>query len=277
MRPADAESELVDFKLEDGRRDRSGGLVSIGPRHEPAAAALAREAACLANTIKGGCLVVGVDDRARGGASLVGAQSDEDWLRRRIHALTQPSLTVEIEVLSESGARLLIINVPDALQEVAVNGHLRTRVGTDCVEVTGDRAREFLEARRGYDWSAEPSGWRLSQADPAATASAIDHYARRQGAAIGAADLAARLRLLVDDAADPELNQAGALLLCAVEPRWTQIDLLVTLAEGAASPKRVAMPAPLMTAYDRAMSMLLDEVFPPETRLVAGENQRRGG
>ncbi len=272
--PADAETELVDFKLEEGRRRRSGALVSIGSQHEPAAMALAREAACFANTTKGGCLVVGVDDRTPGAPGLVGAESDQNWLRQRIYALTQPSLTVEIEVEIQSGARLLIINVPDALQEISVGGRLRTRMGTDCVELTGDRAREFLEARRGYDWSAEPSGWRLSQAHPDAMASAIAHYTRRQGAAaIGAADLAARLRLLVDDAADPELNRAGALLLCPIEPTGTQIDLLVTLAEGAASRRRLTLPAPLMTAYDRVMLVLLDEVFPARARVVAGENQ----
>jgi len=274
MRPADAETELVDFKLEEGRRDRSGRLVHISPQHEPAALALAREAACFANTMKGGCLVVGVDDRTAGVAGLVGAESDEEWLRRRIHALTRPSLTVEIEATIQAGARLLIINVPDALQEIAVDGRLRTRMGTDCEELTGDRAREFLEARRGYDWTAESSGFRLSHAEPDALASAIGHYGRRQGtAAIGERDLATRLRLLVDDAADPELNRAGALLLCTFDGTNPQLDLLVTLAEGAASRKRLSLTAPLMTAYDQAMRMLLDVAFPAETRVIAGENQ----
>jgi ATP-dependent DNA helicase RecG len=270
----DAETAMVDFKIEEGRWDRTGVFVSVGSRHEPAARQLAREAACLANTTTGGVLVVGVEDGRAGSAALVGAESDGDWLRRRIHALTQPNLTVDVEEIHESGARLLLVNVSDALAETYAGNRLRTRVGTDCVELTGDRAREFLEVRRGYDWSAEPSGIRLSQATPAAIDSAAGHYARKHGTGhLGSRELASRLRVLVDDADDPELNRAGALLLCPFEPSMTQIDLLVTTSEGAASRMRIRDVAPILPLYDRVMLTLLDTVFPGQSRLIGGENQ----
>ena len=63
-----AETELVDFKLEDGRWvDRAAAPREIGPQSDAAAIALAREAACLANNpTRGGVLVVGIHDRMAG-------------------------------------------------------------------------------------------------------------------------------------------------------------------------------------------------------------------
>ena len=270
-----AESDLVDFKIEAGRRDRTGGVTSIGPEHAPVADQIAQEAACFANTTTGGVLVVGVDDKTAGPSALIGAESNADWLRRRIYALTRPPLTVDVEPIETHGIRLLLVNIPDALAETYVGDHkLRTRMGTDCVELTGDRARVFLEERRGYDWSAEPSGMRLSTADPDAILSATQHYQRRHGTGhLGPREIASRLKVLVDDEPDPELSRAGALLLCPFEPGRAQIDLLVTDAEGAASRKRIRKVAPVLPLYDEVMLCLLEEVFPGRSMIIAGENQ----
>ena len=168
---------------------------------------------------------MGIDDASAGHSALVGACSDAAWLRTRIWALTQPGLTVDIDQLTVDGVRLLLIDVADALAEVHVDGRLRTRVGTECVELTGDRARHFLEARRGFDWSAQPSGLRLSAAVPNAVESAAGHYSRKHGVgALGARELATRLKFLVDDDQDPEMNNAGAVLLCRFEPGRDQIE-----------------------------------------------------
>ena len=89
-RAGDAETEQVDFKVELGTRDRGGAHQIISPTHEPAAQALAEEVGCLANSLSGGVLIIGVEDRVGGPAALVGAQSDSAWLKARIHALTSP-------------------------------------------------------------------------------------------------------------------------------------------------------------------------------------------
>jgi ATP-dependent DNA helicase RecG len=273
----DAETELVDFKLEEDRWDhRVDAPREIGPRNERAALALARDAACMANNPrKGGILVVGVHDRKAGPAAFIGACSDADWLRQRIHALTQPALVTDVEEVTDDGARLLLINVPDALAETYVDRTLRRRLGTDCVELTGDAARRFLEERRGFDWSAQPSGFRLSDATPEAVESGSAHYVRRHGSgAIEARELAVRLKALVDPSEDnPELNNAGALLLCPFEPERDQIDLLVTRAEGAASTRRVHGPAPVLPLYDRVLLALLQDLFPGHNEIIGGENQ----
>ncbi len=270
----DQEGDLVDFKEEAGSIDRAGRRLVIGDHHEPAAAAIAAEASCLANTTTGGVLVVGVDDKASGVMALVGAQSDPDWLRHRIWALTQPNLTVDVEELHRAGVRLLLVNVPDALEEVRAGGRLRTRVGPSCEELTGDRARQFLEARRGFDWSSQPSGMRLSMAVPEAWTSARRHYEEEHGTAPGSNfEIARRLGLLIGDGDDPELTRAGALLLCEYEPNIAQLQVMLSDTEGVASRRSLRGPAPLLPLYDAALSLLLTDAFPAESRLVGTQRQ----
>jgi ATP-dependent DNA helicase RecG len=265
------ETERIDFKEEAGSVSSDGTRRPIDPQYEPAAAALAAEAACMANSESGGVLIVGVDDKRAGLSAFVGTHLDITWLRRRIHALTQPSLSIdEIEIHERANARLYLINVAPALEEVRCGGKLRTRYGTECVELTGDRARQFLEQRRAYDWSAEASGMRFSDATDAALASARTHYRAAHGTAPGSdLEIVRRMGGVVTDAdPDPELTRAAALLLCRFEPDIEQIQLLVTLSEGAPSRRSVRGPAPLLPLFDEAWSVLADEAFTPTSRLI---------
>ncbi len=270
----DCETELVDFKEEEGTVDRSGNRVPISPRHEAAARALAAEVACLAMSDNGGILVVGVNDRAAGPTAFVGTHLDLDWLRRRIHALTQPNLALDMfEERSEAGARIYLINVQPALEEVRVGGKLRTRNGTDCVELSGDRAREFLERRRRYDWSAELSGMTLSQADPDALRRAHELYRAAQGRRAGSdLDLVGKLAVALDDSSDPALSRAGALLLCRYEPDVEQLDARVVRVEGARSTVRKILKAPLVLSFDEAWAVI-DNAF-VEDSIVVGATRR---
>lgn len=179
----DAETEIIDFKEEQGSRGPGGVRQVVPATHEPAAVALASEVACLANGDHGGVLVVGVDDRQAGQAAFTGAHLDPQWLRGRLYALTQPSYTVQIEQLTFTGVNLLLIDVPPALELIRSGGKLRTRVGRACLELTADRAADLIERRRGYDWSAQPSGWRFSQIDRAALLSARRKYQTARGIA----------------------------------------------------------------------------------------------
>jgi ATP-dependent DNA helicase RecG len=268
------ESEIVDFKEESGTVGRGGLRVPIPPQHEPAAAALAADAACMANSDHGGVLVVGVEDQGAGPAALRGTYLDLEWLRRRIYALTQPGYTVEIEELSFRGARLYLVLVPPALEEVRVGGKLRTRMGKDCVELTGDRARAFLERRRGYDWSVEGSGHHFSQISPLAMDSAREKYQAARGLAPESdLELCRRLGVIVDGGVDPELNRAGALLLTALDPSIEQLVVLVTEAEGRPSRQSIRGPAPLLTRFDKAWRMITEEAFRGRS-VVIGSTRR---
>lgn len=270
----DVETEWVDFKEETGTVGRGGVRTAIGPRDPRAAQSLAEEAACLANSDSGGVLIVGVNDKESGAAAFVGSYLDTVWLRERIHALTQPNLSVDvIEELHEHGGRLYLINVAPALEEVRCGGKLRARYGDECIELTGDRAREFLERRRNFDWTAQPSGMRLSDAVPEALAYAHRLFEEQRGRSAGTdLALARRMGIALDDESDPALSRAGAMLLCDFEPQVDQIDVMVTTAEGAPSSAREREPAPLLLAFDRAWK-LLERTFPAES-VIVGAHRR---
>ena len=272
--PSELESELLDFKEEGGTVGRDGARRAIARDYEPAAQALAAEAACFANSDAGGVLIVGVDETRRGPEALVGAHLDAAWLRERIHALTQPHLSVDlIEELMIEGKRVYLINVAPGLEEIRCDGKLRARFGRRCEELSGDQARRLLESRRRYDWSGERSGFRLSEAVPAALDLARRFYREEHGRSpSGSLALAQRLGLAADDAEDPQLNNAGALLLCEFERGQIQIDVLATRVEGQPSYARVERPAPLLSAFDDAVHML-NEAFPAE-RVVVGVQRR---
>ncbi len=262
----------MDFKEEFGTVSPRGVRVAIASQHEPAAAALASEVACLANSDNGGVLVVGVNDRASGPEAFVGTYLDIDWLRRRIYALTQPSYTVEIEELIRAEARLYLILVLPALEEVRAGGKLRTRVGKSCVELTGDRAREFLERRRGYDWSGEPSGRRFNEVTKASMASAREKYQAARGLAPESdLELCRRMNVLVGDVRDenPELNRAGALLLTSFESEVEQLVVLVTPAEGLTSTSSARGTAPVLELFDQAWEVITNDAFPAKVTVVS--------
>lgn len=270
------ESDTLDFKEEHGSIDSHGARRPIEQQSDVAARVLAQEVACFANSPSGGVLVVGVDDKGTGPGAIVGSYLDTSWLRRRIFELTQPRFAVDvIEEREVVGKRVYLINVPPALEEVRVEGKLRARMGSSCEEVSGDRARQFLQARRGYDWSATPSGMRLSQADPEALAIARALYRDARGR-LPAADraLASQLGLLAADGAadDPWLNNAGALLLGHLAPDQPQIDVLVTSVEGRPSRRRAEQPAPLLVAFRRVWNAI-DESFPARPVIVGAQRR----
>lgn len=273
-RPCDVESQMVDFKEEDGTVDRAGARREIDSHHEPAARALAADVACMANTHRGGVIIVGAQDRIAGPAAFVQTHLEAEWLRERIHALTQPHYAVEIDEYHHGGRRLHLIDVPPAMEEIRCAGHLRTRRGTDCVELTGDQAREFLEQRRGYDWTAEPSGMRVDACTPRALALARSHYAAQHGLAPGDnLELLRRMGILIEPATDdvPELSRAGALLLTPFEPAIEQIVLLITPAEG--TPSRISRrgPAPLLELFAEIWETLTTMAFPSHAAVIGAQ------
>lgn len=275
--PGSLECETLDFKEEAGTVDRRGIRRPIDARHEPAAVELAAAAACFANSDTGGVLVVGVDDTAVGPAAFVGAHLDTRWLRERIYALTKPPLSIDvIEQREIAGRRTYLINIAPAMELIRSGDRLRRRFGTRCEELSGDAARLFLESRIHYDWSAEASGWRLSQASDAALATGWKYYQEDRGhRPTTKAALASQLGLVYGGVAEnPELNQAGALLLCPLDPGWTYLDLILARAAGRPSYARIERPAPLLVAIDEVLEEL-DRAFMPDPEVPRFQRHER--
>ena len=272
-RVEDAESDLVDFKEEAGTVVR-GTRVPISSRHEPAAEHLAIEVACMANTATGGVLVVGVDDKGVGPSALQDTYLDTEWLRTRIAQLTAPSHSVDlIEEIQEQGHRLYLINVHPAVFEVSVGNKLRMRRGRSCVPVEGADALRLLNERRGFDWTAQPSGLHLSDADPEALVAARRFWRERRGDPPASdRELSNRMGVLVDAEDDPMLSRAGAILLAKYEQNLNLVQFLITKTEGAVSSEHARGGAPLLPLLDRVFTLLGTAAFPlldpPKGRLV---------
>lgn len=147
------ERQFVDLKEEHGRRDKQGGVGPSSTRNEEAARELAAAAACMANTPGGGALIVGVSNDGQ----VIGTDLEAEWLRHRLWELSGKLLTVDVIVHDVAGRRLLVLRSPQALEPIRINGKIRWRVGTSCVEIDANTWHTKRMANLNYDWSAGES------------------------------------------------------------------------------------------------------------------------
>ncbi|MGW2468469.1 RNA-binding domain-containing protein [Streptomyces bauhiniae] len=201
---AKCETETLDFK-------------QAKPNQKEAFADLAEAAVCFANA-SGGTIIVGVVDARSGEEAFIGCDLDAPTLRGRIHALTTPSLLVEVDELTFSGKRILTITVPEGLEVYSTaKGYTYQRINTDCVPMRPADVTRLAEERKGFDWSATSSGRPLDDIDPFAfrycrrlLTSSIDITRQRHGK-LSDRDLLHAMKAVADDGT---LTRAGELMLC---------------------------------------------------------------
>jgi ATP-dependent DNA helicase RecG len=220
--PDDVELEHVDIKEEAGRRG-SGGTLLVGEEQNTAAAAqLADEVACFANTPGGGALIVGVENRS---GDLLGTNLNRDWLRHSIY--TRVDVAPLIEDREVDGVRLLVLHVAPAGEPVEdTRGQIRWRVGKNCVPV--DRSEWWLrrQDQTGYDSMAVATARTVVDVSPGAMAIA-DRYLRTGGTGeVGGDPVADVLRRLGVLRPDGRLTQAGALLFCPADRTYVSMSVL---------------------------------------------------
>ena len=125
----DLESQSLEFKEEEQDLKKSLGLI-------------ADAVVCFANA-EGGTIVVGVSNRPVGrGSSLLGVsvKLTADVLRRAVFDLTKPGLSVPVFEVDASGARLLVLTVPEgAVFYSNSRGTATRRVGSDCPPFTPEQ------------------------------------------------------------------------------------------------------------------------------------------
>ena len=279
---ATLESQFLDFKEEQGT-NVGGKRRFIDPRDDAAATQIAGEVACFANTEHGGVIVVGVNDKGVGPAAFVGAYLNTDYLRERVYELTNPHYSLDLieEVPADNGktlqagGKIYVINIAPSSFLTACKNQMQERIGKQCLPLTADRARETLDRRRNYDWSAEKSSTRVSDVDPDALRVAVRLYEREQARRIvDPVALMRRLRLTADeDGTNPTLLNAGALLFTASEPDNLQIDARWARVESVPAHAHLRESAPLLLAIERAHRWLVDEVFKPEPVVVGFQRQ----
>lgn len=262
-RPADIERTAVDIKEEPGRRN-GRSIAPAQAQNERAAAYLAEEMACFANTPGGGAVIVGIaDDGERIGTGL-----DADWLRHRIWQLSEGRLTVEIRAGLLDSTRLLILTTHEAIEPIRYAGRVRWRVDDHCVEVDPTTWHAGRLHRTGVDWSAQPSGHTLGDVRPASVdvarryLVAADDPAANDLARASDQDLLRRLNL-VDGTG--RLTNAGSLLFVGTPHEG--IDYLRRDRTGGDSTARVRSTGPLIEQLwevDRASQTANRIVHVPE-------------
>ena len=246
--PAEIETAQVDVKEEPGRR-RGRCAAPGAPTSEEAAAYLAGEMACMANTAGGGAIILGIaDDGDR-----VGTNLDAQWLRHRIYELTERKLTVDVGEADLDGCRILVLATDEAIEPVRYRGRITWRVDNHCVEVDASTWHSGRLHRSGFDWSGLPSGHTLSDVRPVAVELAGRYLRLRGGrsnlelAEASPPDLIRRLNL-----ADGEgrLTNAGSLLFVATP--HIGIDYIRRDVPGGDSRNRIRGSGPLLEQIHEA-------------------------
>ncbi|MDO4884547.1 MAG: DUF5635 domain-containing protein [Rothia sp. (in: high G+C Gram-positive bacteria)] len=202
------ESAAIDFKEEAGRRGAGGILLPGEARNAEAAAKLADEVACFANTPGGGALILGVEDKH---GTVLGTELDTEWLRQRIDEAVQvaPDI-VEHHLGSSQGLRVLVLYVSQAKEPVYDTGNrLRWRVGDHCKPIDRSAWWEHHENMREYDEMAQSTRY---------TAEDIPRSTMNYVRSLLNADMTLTdreiLRRLGALRSDGKLSQAASLVLC---------------------------------------------------------------
>ncbi len=197
----DLEGQRLEFKA-DNPRSAQDSVRTV-----------AEAVACLANA-QGGVVVVGVDDRRLGAQAVVGTRLEVDATRRRIFELTDPPLVVGVEAVDVAGATVLVIAVAPSPTVHAVGGRCTERIADACAPMSPERIATVIADRRGEDWSIQPSGVPVADADPVAVS--LARTMLTQIADPGRLRLADRsdrdLLRGLGVATGPMLTNAGALL-----------------------------------------------------------------
>lgn len=251
-RPRDLEKQSIDFKEERGRRGKSGEVLPGMPRNEQAAAHLAEELACMANTPGAGMVVVGISDEGE----RIGTNLDPEWLRFRIYELTENKLTVDVREAVLDGVRILVIRAPQAVEPIRYKGKLRWRVADHCVEVDASAWASGRLGSAGLDWSGQRSGHVASDVSPRALEVARKFLTQggpdQAGSNLAEAtdiDLLRRLNVLD---ADGYLTNAGSLLFVATPV--PALDYIRREFPGGDSEQRVIESGSLLAQLDAVES-----------------------
>ncbi len=213
-----------------------------------------RAAICFANAA-GGSIVIGISDKVRGRAALLGTLVAADALCRRILELSKPPLITEIEERMHP-VRLLVVRVQSGSSVYAdTQGRSWRRVGTGCVPLQPHDMARLSQERAGFDWSAQPSGRAAGDALPEALHMARSLLAslndnRREIAKQSDPDLLRALGVTCDDGS---LNRSGGVLFCQPNGSSDAIVYQYKLTPGGEPRAVQRTSSPLVIGFGRVM------------------------
>ncbi|CAN5908832.1 ATP-binding protein [soil metagenome] len=210
LTPPQIENDWVDAKEEPGRR--AGRTVQPGSAtNEQAAQLIAEAAACFANTLTGGAVLVGIADDG----TAIGTELDPVWLRSRIGELTDNGMFPYVVERTVLDVRCLAVLAHPSPVPIKVGGRVRMRVDDNCKPVPEGHWFQTRAAIGQYDWSSQASATSAEDVSPTAL-EAARRFLQESGEP-AAADLAESrdgelLRRLDVVTVDGWLSNAGSVL-----------------------------------------------------------------
>ncbi len=144
--PADAlESETLEIKGKPRGRDQLKRW-------------LVEAAVCFANQ-RGGCLLVGIEDRVRDRKRAVVGIGDVSYrgLERDVYAATDPHILIELAELQAPEGTLLAAHIPKGIPPHTTSGGVASiRIGKSCMPLTGSNLARMIASSGEVDLSAVP-------------------------------------------------------------------------------------------------------------------------
>lgn len=266
----DIESTHIDLKGEPGRRGHAGEILPGTSENETAAKDLAHHAIGMANTIGGGALIIGVNDKT---GTIIGTDLDADWLTQRIHALSHHKLSVSVFPVTLRGHRVLVVRSPESATPIEYNRKIYARVGKQTTEISRDNWAAQRAHHRRDDWSVLDSNISTDFARAGAIEAARD-FLRESGEAAAAdlanasdADLLRRLNVATNAGT---LTNAGLILF--TERRIAALDYIRRPAPGADS--RLRLNAPGRSVLEELRQVLA--AYATQTDFFHAEGVARG-
>lgn len=145
---------------------------------------LVKSAVCFANQ-RGGCVLVGVNDRTKGRSKAITGIGDLPYrgIERDVYDATDPHILIEIEEMTVAEGTILAAHVPKGIPpHTTSNGKAWVRIEDHCMPLTGSTMVRMISSSGSLDMSAAPvEGASLGDLSPEALQRCREYLQRRPG------------------------------------------------------------------------------------------------
>ena len=214
-------------------------------------------AVCFANQ-RGGCLLVGIEDRTKDRDKALVGIGDVSYrgLERDVYSATDPHILIELGELRLPEATLLAAHIPKGIPPHTTSaGMASIRIGKSCMPLTGTNLARMIASSGEVDLSATPvEGAKLEDLDQRAIERSRQHLRAQSGLSNLADEDDMSLLEALSLANGSELSQAAMLLLgkqSAIARYMPQHEITVLrYASSTRYDRRLDLRGPLMLEFE---------------------------
>jgi ATP-dependent DNA helicase RecG len=218
---------------------------------------------CFANQ-RGGCLLVGIEDRTRDRNKAIVGIGDVAYpgLERDVYAATDPHILIELAELRVPEGTLLAAHIPKGIPpHTTSNGKASIRIGKSCMPLTGTNLARMIASSGEVDLSAAPvDGAKLADLDRRALERARELLRAQPGLAGLAEEDSWPLLEALSLANGRQLSQAALLLLgkpSAIARFMPQHEItILRYASSTRYDQRADLRGPLLLEFERVEDSL---------------------